>query len=115
MDDIDWLGSSYGVSVDSPTEVKPPQILLLVTALLSVVGVALALVNPRWGYLGALIASMIGGFAALTDQKRRAESNYVDFSWFLPTLRSVRLLALAVACLNIALWAIEIAQGSSWW
>lgn len=114
MDDIDWLGSTYGVTVESPKEVRPPRIPLLITALVSVVGIALAFVNPRLGYLGALIASMIGGFTALTDQKRRAESNYIDFTWFLPTLRSIRLFALAVACINMVLWAIEIARGSKW-
>jgi hypothetical protein len=79
----------------------------------SLISLAFAFVDPRIGYLAAVIASSVGGFTAVSDQKKRADSNYVTFSWFMPALRVTRYFALIVALINIAVWAIEIARGGS--
>ena len=113
MSEMDWMGSDFGVQVDAPELVQPPRVGVLATFLVSLISLAFAFVDPRIGYLAAVIASSVGGFTAVSDQKKRADSNYVTFSWFMPALRVTRYFALIVALINIAVWAIEIARGGS--
>lgn len=113
MSDMDWMGSDFGIELDSPELVQPPRVGVLVTLVASLISLALVFVDPRIGYLAAVIASSVGGFTAVSDQKKRADSNYVSHTWFMPTLRVTRYFALIVALINIAVLAIEIARGGS--
>ena len=113
MSDMDWMGSDFGVQVDAPELVQPPRVGVLATLIVSLISLALAFVDPRIGYLAAVIASSVGGFTAVSDQKKRADSNYVSFTWFMPALRVTRYFALIVALFNIAVLAIEVARGGS--
>jgi hypothetical protein len=72
-------------------------------------------VDPRFGYLSSVVASLLGGFTAVSDQRKRANSNYESFSWFMPALRATRYFALIVAFINIAVLADEVARGGSLW
>lgn len=113
MSDMDWMGADFGVQLDSPELVQPPRVGVLVTLVASLISLALVFVDPRIGYLAAVIASSVGGFTAVSDQKKRADPNYESYSWFTPTLRVTRYGALIVALINIAVLAIEIARGGS--
>lgn len=113
MSDMDWMGADFGVQLDSSELVQPPRVGVLVTLVAALISLALVFVDPRIGYLAAVIASSVGGFTAVSDQKKRADSNYVSYSWFTPTLRVTRYFALIVALINIAVLAIEIARGGS--
>ncbi len=113
VSDMDWMGSDFGVQVDTPELVQPPRIGVLATFIISIVSVLLAFVDARFGYLAAVIASSVGGFTAVSDQKKRADSNYVSYTWFMPALRFIRYFALIVALMNIGVLAVEVARGGS--
>lgn len=113
MNDTDWLSADLGIAVDTPTLVQPPRWGVIAMIVISLVGLGMVVVNPRLGYLVAVVASSVGGFTAASDQKRRADSNYAAYSWFMPTLRIGRYLALLVAIVNIAVLAVDVARGGS--
>ncbi len=113
LSDLDWSNSDIGFVADQPGLVNPPRWGVLASFAVSVVALSLVLVNPRIGYLVAVIAASIGGFTAASNQKRRADSNYVTYSWFLPVLRITRYLALFAGAFNVAVLALDIAQGGS--
>lgn len=111
MSDLDWMGSDFGVLVDAPELIQPPRLGLILTAVVALVSLGMAFVNPRIGYIVAILASSLGGFTAVADQRKRADSNYVTHSWFMPALRTARYFALLVAVINISVLAVEVARG----
>jgi hypothetical protein len=110
---MDWMGTDFGIQLDSPELVQPPRVGVLATFIVSLISLVLAFIDPRIGYLAAVIASSVGGFTAVSDQKKRADSNYVSYTWFMPALRVTRYFALIVALINIAVLAVEVARGGS--
>jgi hypothetical protein len=64
-----------------------------------------------FGYITALVGASLGGVVAVIDQKRRANSNYINFNWFSMSLKAIRYFALAAAAGNIAYLAIDAWQG----
>lgn len=115
MSDMDWMGSDFGVQLDTPELVQPPRVGILITLVISLISLGLVFVDPRFGYLSSVVASLLGGFTAVSDQRKRANSNYESFSWFMPALRATRYFALIVAFINIAVLADEVARGGSLW
>jgi hypothetical protein len=113
LSDLDWSNSDIGYVVDQPALISPPRWGVLATFIAALVALGLAAIDPRFGYLMAVIAASVGGFTAASDQKRRADSNYASYNWFMPALRISRYLALFVGAFNIAILAIEIARGGS--
>ena len=107
----DWGTESVAVEVDSHALVKPPVWLLAGTLAIAVLSCVSALWNSQWGYLIAVLASILGGFTALQDQKRRGHPSYVILGWWRPSLRTVRYTVLAVALLHVALLAIDASRG----
>jgi hypothetical protein len=107
----DWVTDRLDVEVDSHILVKPPVWLLVGTVAIAAVSCASARWDSQWGYLIAVLASILGGFTALQDQKRRGHPSYVMFGWWQPSLRAVRYAVLAVALLHVALLAIDASRG----
>lgn len=107
----DWGTEDVVVEVDSQALVKPPVWLLAGTLAIAVLSCVSALWNSQWGYLIAVLASILGGFTALQDQKRRGHPSYVILGWWRPSLRTVRYTVLAVALLHVALLAIDASRG----
>lgn len=113
MSDADWLSNDLGIAVDSPTLVYPPRWGVIAMIVIALIGLGMVLINPRIGYLVAVVASSVGGFTAASDQKRRADSNYAAYTWFMPMLRVGRYFSLVVAVVNITVLAVEVARGGS--
>lgn len=111
MSDVDWMDSTFVFEPDQSVLKKPPFIGLIITSLFAVIALVLVFIEPTIGYLVAVIASSVGGFTAVSDQKKQGDANYISYSWFGPALRGIRFFALATAILNIALVAKEIASG----
>lgn len=107
----DWESDTYVVETDQSDLVKPPILLMVTTGVVALLSLGLVLVSSHAGYLVAVIASVIGGIANLQDQKRRGDSNYIILDWFKPTLRSVRYFVLLVAVIQIAILAVNAANG----
>lgn len=107
----DWGTESIAVEVDSHALVKPPVWLLAGTLSVAALSCGAALWDSQWGYVIAVVASVMGGFTALQDQKRRGHPSYVMFGWWQPSLRAVRYTVLAVALLHVALLAIDASRG----
>lgn len=108
----DWDLPSVEVQVDSTALVKPPTPALIATIGVALVSGASVVFNSAFGYLIAVVASVLGGFTALQDQKRRGHPSYVTLSWFSPLLRIVRYLILAITLMHVARLAIDAAEGS---
>jgi hypothetical protein len=111
MSDVDWMDGSFVFESDQSTLKKPPFAGLIVTTFFAVFSLILVFFQPSIGYLVAVIASSVGGFTAVSDQKKQGDANYISYSWFGSALRGVRFFALATAILNILLVAQEIASG----
>lgn len=110
----DWMNDGFAIQADNPDEmVYPPRVLLGLAGLFVLLS-AIQLVpsfDHRVGYVTALIAASFGGIVAVIDQKRRANSNYINFNWFSVSLKVIRYFALAAAAGNIAYLAIDAWQG----
>jgi len=95
--------------------VYPPRVLLSIAGVAT--GLSLVLLLPSQnhlvGYVVALISASLGGVVVVIDQKNRANSNYISFSWFSPVLRSIRFLALFTASGNIAYLAVAAWHGKA--
>ena len=108
----DWMTTDTAFEADSSsTLVKPPILFLGVTAAVAIVSLASFFFNNSIGYGFAVLASLVGGFTALQDQKRRGNSNYVSLGWFRSGLRGVRFAIVAIAFAHIVALAINAANG----
>lgn len=110
----DWMNDGFAIQADSANEmVYPPRVLLGMSGFFVLLSVLQLLpsFDHRIGYITSLIAASLGGIVAVVDQKKRADYNYINYGWFLPTLRGVRYLALGAAAGNIAYLAIDAWQG----
>ena len=113
MSNIDWMDGSFAIQADSSELEKPPIAGLVVTLVISLLALVLVLLKPNLGYVVSVIASSVGGFTAVSDQKKQGDANYVSYSWFVPSLRAARFFALATAIANIVVMAVDIASGGS--
>jgi predicted neutral ceramidase superfamily lipid hydrolase len=108
----DWYTSDISYEVDPANELqKPPVPLLVATAVITVFSLALIFFNSTAGYGLTVLASLLGGFTALVDQKRRGSSNYISFESFKNLLRLTRFSIVAIAIAHIVVLAIDAANG----
>lgn len=94
--------------------VKPPFGLAIATwvvALISCVFLLGERSNSSFGYAFTVVASIVGGVTALTDQKRRGNSNYISYDSFRLVLISARYFVVLVAVVHIVRLAINAANG----
>lgn len=112
IDMSDWSTSDISYEVDPANELqKPPVPLLVATAVITVCSLALIFFNSTAGYGLTVLASLLGGFTALVDQKRRGSSNYISFESFKNLLRLTRFSIVAIAIAHIVVLAIDAANG----
>lgn len=110
----DWMNDGLAVQATGPDEmVYPPRVLLGVAAVVVVASIIQLMpsFNHLFGYVTALVSASLGGVVAVIDQKRRANSNYINFTWFSVSLKVIRYFALVAAAGNIAYLAIDAWQG----
>ena len=108
----DWMTTDTAFEADSSsTLVKPPILFLGMTAAVAIASLAFFFFNNTIGYGFAVLASLVGGFTALQDQKKRGNSNYISLGWFRSSLRSVRFAIVAIAIAHIVALAINAANG----
>jgi len=110
----DWMNDGFAIQADSPDEmVYPPRVLFGIASAVVVASIIQLMpsFDHRFGYVTALIGASLGGIVAVIDQKSRANSNYINFTWFSVSLKVIRYFALAAAAGNIAYLAIDAWQG----
>lgn len=110
----DWMNDDLAIQTSGPDEmVYPPRVLLGVAAVVVVASLIQLTpsLNHLSGYVTALFGASLGGVVAVIDQKKRANSNYINFGWFTGSLKAIRYFALAAAAGNIAYLAIDAWQG----
>lgn len=108
----DWSTSDVSFEVDPVNELqKPPMSLLIATAVTTIFALALIFFNSTAGYGLTVIASLLGGYTALVDQKRRGSSNYISYESFKNLLRVTRFSTVAIAIAHIVVLAIDAANG----
>ncbi|MCE2817219.1 MAG: hypothetical protein LW686_01015 [Ilumatobacteraceae bacterium] len=110
----DWMNDGFAIQADSPDEmVYPPRVLFGIAAVVVVASIVQLVpsFDHLFGYITALVGASLGGVVAVIDQKRRANSNYINFNWFSMSLKAIRYFALAAAAGNIAYLAIDAWQG----
>jgi hypothetical protein len=108
----DWSTADVSFEVDPANELqKPPLALLIATAVTTIFALALIFFNSTAGYGLTVVASLLGGFTALVDQKRRGSSNYISYESFKNLLRLTRFSIVAIAVAHIVVMAIDAANG----
>jgi predicted neutral ceramidase superfamily lipid hydrolase len=108
----DWSTSDVSIEIDPANELqKPPMSLLIATAVTTFCSLALIFVNSTAGYGLTVLASLLGGYTALVDQKRRGSSNYISYESFKNLLRLTRFSIVAIAVAHIVVLAIDAASG----
>jgi hypothetical protein len=96
------------------TMVKPPFPLVIGTWLIALVSCLFFIgerSNSSIGYAATVVASIAGGVTALTDQKRRGDSNYMAYDSFRWVLISVRYFIVFTAIVHIVRLAVNAANG----
>jgi predicted neutral ceramidase superfamily lipid hydrolase len=112
IDMSDWSTSDVSIEIDPANELqKPPMSLLIATAVTTFCSLALIFVNSTAGYGLTVLASLLGGYTALVDQKRRGSSNYISYESFKNLLRLTRFSIVAIAVAHIVVLAIDAANG----
>ena len=108
----DWSTSQVSFEADSGNElVKPPMPLWVSTGLVSCIAIALLFVDSTIGYGLTVLASLLGGYTALVDQKRSGSANYISYDSFRNILRLIRFAIVAIAIAHIAILAVNAANG----
>ena len=112
IDMSDWSTSDVSFEVDPVNEMqKPPIPLLVATAVTTIFALVLIFFNSTAGYGLPVVASLLGGYTALVDQKRRGSSNYISYESFKNLLRVTRFSIVAIAIAHIVVMAIDAANG----
>ncbi len=112
IDMSDWSTSDVSFEVDPVNEMqKPPIPLLVATAVTTIFALVLIFFNSTAGYGLTVVASLLGGYTALVDQKRRGSSNYISYESFKNLLRVTRFSIVAIAIAHIVVMAIDAANG----
>ncbi len=112
IDMSDWSTSDVSFEVDPVNEIqKPPIPLLVATAVTTIFALVLIFFNSTAGYGLTVVASLLGGYTALVDQKRRGSSNYISYESFKNLLRVTRFSIVAIAIAHIVVMAIDAANG----
>ena len=108
----DWQIEGFDVSVDSSGSelVRPPQVLLIVTAAVFALSMASFLFSSAIGYGVSIGASILGSAVIFIDQKRKANPNYVSLGWFSPTIRTLRYAISLLALMHVIRLAVESAR-----
>jgi hypothetical protein len=108
----DWSTADVSYEVDPVNELqKPPMAFLIATAVSTVCSLGLILFNSTAGYGLTVLASLLGGYTALVDQKRRGSSNYISYESFKNILRLTRYSIVGIAIAHIVVLAIDAANG----
>lgn len=108
----DWSTADVSFEVDASNELqKPPMPLLIVTAITTICSLGLIFLNSTAGYGLTVLASLLGGYTALVDQKRRGNSNYISYESFRSILRLTRFSIVGIAIAHIVVLAIDAANG----
>ena len=108
----DWSTADVSYEVDPANELqKPPLPLLIATAVTTVCSLGLIFMNSTAGYGLTVLASLLGGYTALVDQKRRGSSNYISYESFKNLLRLTRFSIVGIAIAHIVVLAIDAANG----
>lgn len=108
----DWSTSDVSYEVDPANELqKPPMAFLIATAVATVCSLGLIFFNSTAGYGLTVLASLLGGYTALVDQKRRGSSNYISYESFKNVLRLTRYSIVGIAIAHIVVLAIDAANG----
>ena len=112
----DWSNEHLGFeSTDrNETLVKPPFLFAIGTWVFALVSCFFLLgekSNSSIGYAITVLASIAGGITALTDQKRRGDSNYISYDSFRRVLLAARYFVVLIAAVHIVRLAINAANG----
>jgi hypothetical protein len=112
----DWSTDQVGFESSDRSDgmVRPPFAFVGITGAVALVSAIFLLGgagNSAIGYVISVIASLAGGITALTDQKRRGDSNYVAYDSFRWSLVSVRYGVVFIAVLHIIRLAVNAANG----
>ena len=112
----DWSTDQVGFESSDRSDgmVRPPFVFVGLTGVIALIS-AIFLIggagNSAFGYMISVIASLAGGVTALTDQKRRGDSNYVAYNSFRWSLVTVRYVVVLIAVLHIIRLAVNAANG----
>ena len=108
----DWSTADVSFEVDLANELqKPPMSLLIATAVITICSLGMIFLNSTAGYGLTVLASLLGGYTALVDQKRRGSSNYISYESFKNLLRLTRFSIVGIAIAHIVVLAIDAANG----
>ena len=108
----DWSTSQIAFEADTRSAlVKPPLPLLIATGVVSCIAIALLFIDSSFGYGLTVVASLLGGYTALVDQKRSGSANYISDDSFRNILRVIRFAIVAIALAHIAVLAVNASKG----
>ena len=108
----DWSTSQIAFEADTRSAlVKPPLPLLIATGVVSCIAIALLFIDSSFGYGLTVVASLLGGYTALVDQKRSGSANYISYDSFRNILRVIRFAIVARALAHIAVLAVNASKG----